>query len=54
MKVYGADWNMDTLLEYLQKQGASVEQDNTGQLILYTELFEWTDGTLHDEPEEPE
>lgn len=27
------------------------EHDNQGQLVLYTGVFEWADGSFHDKPE---
>jgi len=30
------------------------ELDNDGQLVFYTSVYQWEDGTLHDEPEEVE
>jgi len=27
------------------------ETDNQGQIVIYTGLFLWEDGTIHDEPE---
>lgn len=28
------------------------ETDNQGQIVIYTGLFRWEDGTIHDAPEE--
>lgn len=33
-------------------QGKADEQtDNTGQIIIYTQRWEWLDGTIRDEPD---
>ena len=31
-----------------------LEKDNRGQLIIYSNIFVWSDGSFHDEPEEEE
>lgn len=44
--------------EFYKKFGtraADCEQDNEGQILLYTSIWRWSDGTLRDDPEpEPE
>lgn len=44
-----AGWNNDTLLEYLSMCSFSIEQDNDGQIIIYTGLYLRPDGSLHDD-----
>jgi len=39
-------WNLDTILEYLKKNGAQLEEDNAGDFLLYTGLREDKDGNL--------
>ena len=51
-----SDKNMITYTEKevndLIAQGhGTVEHDNTGQLVIYTGIFQWEDGTYHDEPD---
>jgi len=37
---YGAGWDVGTLLAYLKEtSGGDVEQDNNGQVIIYTGLW---------------
>lgn len=43
-------WNADTILGYLTGTSFEIAQDNDGQIVIYTGLFEWSDGSLRDEP----
>lgn len=44
-------WNVDTLVAHIQANGASVETDNYGGIVLYIDLFEHSDGALYNKPE---
>lgn len=44
-------WNNDTLLEYLSNCGFSIDTDNEGQVIIYTNLFIQNDGSLRNVPQ---
>lgn len=52
MKVFNEDWNVDDLIAHIRKHGANVEQDNDGQIMLYTDLFIHKDGCLHTHPKD--
>lgn len=39
------------VIESLMDGSADIQTDNYGQLIIYTNIFEWTDGSLHEEEE---
>jgi hypothetical protein len=44
-------WNLDTILEYIGKNGAEIGEDNDGQIVIYTNLFENLAGVLVPFPE---
>lgn len=47
---YGAGWDVETLLAYLKEtSGGDVEQDNNGQVIIYTGLWLTPDDCLTNE-----
>lgn len=39
-------WNLDTIIEYISKNGAEIGEDNDGQIVIYTNLFENEAGVL--------
>lgn len=39
-------WNLDTIIAYIAEHGASIEEDNYGQIVIYTELAEDDEGRL--------
>lgn len=43
--VIAKGWNVDDILDWLKKYGASIEKDNEGQII-YTDLYENEEGGL--------
>jgi hypothetical protein len=45
MKTYTSE-EVDNIIGY-----GDVERDNEGQLILYTSIYAWQDGSYHDEAE---
>lgn len=49
MKTYSQEY-VDKLIESLSGM-MSQGEDNEGQLIIYTNIYSWKDGTYHDEPE---
>ena len=40
-----------TLLSNHSIRVSDCERDNDGQFVFYTGLFQWSDGTIRDEPE---
>jgi hypothetical protein len=45
-QVAEAGWNLDTIIAYLKEHGASMEMDNDGQIVVYTNLTTGSDGEL--------
>lgn len=42
-------WNVDTLLAYLREHCPEIDEDNEGQIVIYTGLYQTPDGGLTDE-----
>ena len=49
MKIF-TEQEIDTLFSYTVGSG-DFQRDNSGQVVIYTGVFEWDDGTFRDEPE---
>jgi hypothetical protein len=39
------------IIEYYREYNLDYEKDNNGQIIFYTNLYEWSDKSIHNEPE---
>lgn len=39
------------VIESLVQDHADIQTDNEGQLLIYTGLYEWCDGSIHNEPD---
>lgn len=46
---YDKNWNVNTLLDYLADNCPEVGEDNEGQIVIYTGLYQTPDGGLTDE-----
>lgn len=49
-KIMEKGWNVDDLIAHVQKHGAEIGKDNDGQIVIYTDLFQHTDGALYSDP----
>ncbi len=38
-------------VDQMLKCSGTLEHDNHGQLLIYTGVFQWADGSYHDEPD---
>ena len=39
------------VIESLTQGHADEQTDNEGQIVIYTGMYEWSDGSIHDEPD---
>lgn len=53
MKIYTEEAFAELTAEQLLEH-AEMDKDSLGQVVIYTGLFVWSDGTYRDEPEETE
>lgn len=51
MKTYTVAEVQDIITELAQESPCEHEHDNEGQIVLYTGIFRWSDGTYRDESE---
>jgi len=47
MKTY----TKDEIMKLVRMDPREFDKDNDGQLIIYTGVYEWSNGEYHDEPE---
>ena len=41
-------WNLDTVLAYIKEHGADIEEDTFGNIVIYPNLHEDTNGNLRE------
>ena len=50
MKTYTSE-EIDDLILSTKKAKLDCQKDNYGQWVFYSNVYEWLDGTFHDEPD---